>query len=612
MNLDSSHAIDAVVVAVYLGLSFVLGLWAHRLWRTGHEDEESFYLAGRRVPAWVNGVSYAATAINADVAPLYCGMAAVIGLPVAWFYLSRFAFAWMIVAMLFAVRWRQLGIRTGPEFYALRFGGRGAKFIRVYTALFAVAINMVPWIGAGLLGTHKIMAPILGIESKIVTLACIVPLVVGYVWVSGFAGVLVTDVFQALVIVASSVVLLVMVQYDFGGPQALMAAITSAHPQEYGEILSVTPEPGHEILGPLVVFLWFVVPTIGRGGNVDLDGQRIFSCSSSREAAKMTIWGQAAMYAILLLMTLPVLGMLAKHPEIYHASRSDREQVYGMMLSEYLPTGVLGIAVAGVLASVMSTISSYMNYGAQTMVNDVLRPLLPNSRLLDPESKSCLWIGRLVTLLILLSGICVMFAADSLFRIASVIAGMFAASAAFFWAQWWWWRVNFFSWVAAMVGGPIVYLSLGWLLPLWPWWREQMNTSEATLDTMVMLQALIAIVLTTMLWFVVTWLTPPESDETLANFYRRARPLGMWNRVRKRLDAGSAIHDLPHEPAGLLVGGLAVAAIGAVWISCGVLAVSQLTVGKFGTAAALLAAFAALATVFRFGFRWHMNRLGAE
>lgn len=611
MNLDSSHSIDAVVVAVYLGLSFVLGLWAHRFWRTGHEDEESFYLAGRRVPAWVNGVSYAATAINADVAPLYCGMAAVIGLPVAWFYLSRFAFAWMIVAMLFAVRWRQLGIRTGPEFYALRFGGRGAKFIRIYTALFAVAINMVPWIGAGLLGTHKIMAPILGIESKVVTLACIVPLVVGYVWVSGFAGVLVTDVFQALVIVASSVVLLVMVQYDFGGPQALLAAITSAHPQEHGEILSVTPVPGHEILGPLIVFLWFVVPTIGRGGNVDLDGQRIFSCSSSREAAKMTIWGQAAMYAILLLMTLPVLGMLAKHPGIYHASRSDREQVYGMMLSEYLPTGLLGVAVAGVLASVMSTISSYMNYGAQTMVNDVLRPLLPNSGLLAPESKSCLWIGRFVTLLILLSGIAVMFAADSLFRIASVIAGMFAASAAFFWAQWWWWRVNFFSWVAAMVGGPIVYLSLSWLLPLWPWWRVQMSASDAMLDTMVMLQALVAIVLTTMLWFVVTWLTPPESEQTLVSFYVRARPLGIWGRVRKNLEARVAGDDLPNEPAGLLLGGLCVAAIGAAWMSCGVLAVSQLTVGKLGTAVALLAAFAALTTVFRLGFRWHMNRMGA-
>ena len=139
-----SHTLDLLVIVAYLATSLTIGLWAHRLWRTGPEDEESYYLAGRRVPAWMNGVSYAATAINADVAPLYCGMAAVIGLPVAWFYLSRFGLAWMIVALLFAARWRQLSIQTGPEFYALRFGGRGARFVRIYTALFAVAVGMIP------------------------------------------------------------------------------------------------------------------------------------------------------------------------------------------------------------------------------------------------------------------------------------------------------------------------------------------------------------------------------------------------------------------------------------------------------------------------------------
>ncbi len=99
---------------------------------------------------------------------LYCGLAAVIGLPVAWFYLSRFGLAWMIVAMLFAARWRQLNIRTGPEFYALRFGGpRRRDLCRVYTALFAVAVSMVPWIGAELLGTHKIMQPVLGCGKQV-------------------------------------------------------------------------------------------------------------------------------------------------------------------------------------------------------------------------------------------------------------------------------------------------------------------------------------------------------------------------------------------------------------------------------------------------------------
>ncbi|MFO0791370.1 MAG: hypothetical protein U0805_18065 [Pirellulales bacterium] len=204
------HTLDAVVVVVYLGITFLVGVLAHRFWRSSPASDEEYYLAGRRVPAWVNGISYAATAINADVAPLYCGLAAVIGLPVAWYYLSRFSLAWLIVAMLFAARWRQLGIRTGPEFYALRFGGRGARFVRVYTALFTVAINIIPWIGAGLLGTHKILAPVMGYELKDRTLLFVAPLVAIYVWVSGYAGVLATDVFQAFVIIAASLVLMVV------------------------------------------------------------------------------------------------------------------------------------------------------------------------------------------------------------------------------------------------------------------------------------------------------------------------------------------------------------------------------------------------------------------
>lgn len=614
-----SHTADLLVIAAYLTATLAIGLWAHRLWRTGAEDEESYYLAGRRVPAWMNGVSYAATAINADVAPLYCGMAAVIGLPVAWFYLSRFGLAWMIVAMLFASRWRQLNIRTGPEFYALRFGGRGARFVRIYTALFAVAVSMVPWIGAGLLGTHKIMQPVLGVESKWATLACVVPLVAGYVWVSGFAGVLITDVFQSAVIVAASAVLLIAVLFNVGGPTHLADAIKTAHPGEHGEILSTLPVPGHEILGPLLVVAWLIVPTIGRGGSVDLDGQRIFSCRNPREAAKVTIWGQLAMFIMLLLITLPMLGMLAKNPNLYHATRGDREQAYGLMLVEYLPPGILGLVVAGTLASVMSTISGYLNYGSQTVVNDVLRQLFPHAAVLDPRHPRVLWIGRMITLAILLAGVGVMYASDSLFRIAMVISGMFAASAAYYWAQWWWWRANLASWFAAMIGGPVIYFFLDWALPKSAWWNAQLAAGEGADDAMAMLHAMIGIVLTTFLWIAVALATKPENDETLTSFYLRARPLGWWKPVRRMIAAevpnqlnALATPALPVEPRFLLAGGIFVAIVGAAWIAAGVLGVSQLTVGNWKVAAILLIAAATGGLVFRYLFDWHMKRLEAD
>ena len=115
--------VDATIVVIYLVASFGFGIFASRFLGSGKESEEDYYLAGRSVPGWVNGTSYAVTLMNADVAPAYCGMAVVVGLPVAWFYMSRFSLGLLLASMLFAVRWRQLKIRTGPEFFSLRFGG---------------------------------------------------------------------------------------------------------------------------------------------------------------------------------------------------------------------------------------------------------------------------------------------------------------------------------------------------------------------------------------------------------------------------------------------------------------------------------------------------------
>ena len=594
MELDSAQTIDLAIIVIYLMFSFGIGIFSGR-WISAGSDEESYYLAGRKMPGWMNGISYAVTAMNADVAPLYCGLAVVIGLPMAWYYLSRFAFAWMLVALVFAVRWWYLDVRTGPEFYSLRFGGKRAKLVRIVSAVFSIAVNMIPWLGAGLLGTHKIMGPVFDIGSKAQTLVIILPILIAYVWISGFVGVVVTDVLQSSVIVLSSIFLLCSVLLKFGGPDGLAEAIVAAHPEDHTEILAVLPVPGHEVLGPLVVLAWLIVPTIGRGGSVELEGQRLFSASSAKEASKVTIWAAVALFMMLLLLTLPVLGVLADHPEMYHSSPEVREGTFGILLSEYLPTGLLGIALAALLASVMSTVDSHLNYGAQTLVNDVFRQIFPNSKLLDPSSRSCVWIGRLSMLGILALGIVVMYKSKSLIDIAVLIAGMFASVAAFYWAQWWWWRVNFASWVAAILGGPIIYLALGQLLPFWPWWESQLKLGESHADSMAMLRAIIAIGLNVCCWVTAALIFPPESDETLRRFYLRAKPAGAWKPVEQKLrEGGTEIIS-----GNFLQSGIVIAALGAVWISLLVLGLSQLTVGRYLLSCILFAGALAGGLIFK-------------
>ncbi|MEM8864251.1 MAG: sodium:solute symporter [Planctomycetota bacterium] len=641
-QLATASSIDKGIVVLYLVLSFAVGLLASRfLSRRGKQteaqqglgerrpaaddsaadNEEEYYLAGRRIPGWMNGISYAITAMNADVAPTYCGFAVVVGLPIAFFYLPRFALAWMIAAMLFAIRWRQLGVRTGPEFYAIRFDKTRSRFVRVYSALFAVTVNMIPWIGAGMLGVHKIFSPLfseidataasLGVEPKVVTLSIILPILVIYVWASGFAGVLITDILQSLIIVAANVILLALVLQQFGGPTGLATAIEQARPAESGEILAAWPAWGHRVLAPMVVLMWLIVPTVGRGGSVDLEGQRIFSCRSDRDAAKMNVWAVGSLFGILLLLTLPALAVIANHPEMYLAEPGIRETAYSLLLGDYLPVGLLGIALAALLASVMSTIDSHLNYGAQTLVNDVLRQIAPQASWLRPGSGSALWTGRLLMLVILGCAIIVTYNADSLIGIAITLGGMYGAVATLYWGQWWWWRVNFWSWLTAMVGGPVVYLTLGWALSQWPWWAEQAAASESAAQGMAMLQAAIGMGLTFVAWVTVTVLTKPEAADTLKHFYRVARPMGIWGPIREACLA-EADADWSPPPSGLLMGGLAVAMLGATWISAAVIGLGVLCVGRYGEAAAYLGVAIVGGLGFRTAFNWHLQRMDAS
>lgn len=596
--------LDGTVVLIYLVATFWLGLRGARMLGAKRETEEEYYLAGRSIPGWVNGISLAVTLVNADVAPAYCGLTAVVGLPVAWFYISRFGLGLLIASLLFAVRWHQLNIRTGPEFFTLRFSGGSARWVRAYASAYAVAIGTVPWIGAGLLGVHMIFAPILGIDSKLVTLLLVLPVMVAYVWVAGFAGVLVTDVMQTGVILAANICVLVAVLVEFGGPAGLADAVSAALPEKSAEILSLTPVPGHAIASPLIILAWSVVWTIGFGGSVGLEGQRIFSCRSPRSAASVGVWCEVALFVMLALLTLPTLGVLANHPELHGSSPQVRETAYSLLLQDFLPPGLLGLALAALLAAVMSTVAGHLNYGSQTLLNDICRQFVPSLT----DDNAVRW-GRLLMLGLLGLSIAVMSFSESLVGIAVVVAGLNGASLTFSWGQWWWWRANTAAWCAANIGGPIVYALSKLVVSYWPWWQAQAAASDSARQSMDILHAAMAMALTTLLWIAVALATRPEAMEPLKQFFLRARPMGLWGPVRRALaDNGYGEHETA-QPRGAILTGFGISLVGAAWIALGILALTAASVGRWATTVTLAAAAIVLGLAFWKLFRWQINRL---
>ncbi|MDD4816911.1 MAG: hypothetical protein PHI85_02955 [Victivallaceae bacterium] len=735
--------IDVAVILVYLALSLILGMLGSRLLGLSGNKEEDYFLAGRKMPGWLNGLSNAATALNSDVAPLYCGVALAAGLSGAWFYLSRFGFGMLIVSLLFAAKWRQMRIRTGPEFFSLRYG-HGSKAARVYSSVYTVLLGMIPWIGAGIVGMDKVAGPIFNYNNIWITVAVILPLLTIYVWSAGFGGVLITDGMQGVVIIIGNLVLVVAVLAAFGGPSGMGKALHDAYagrttaelkslsaapgffevvnpdgsviqlaiypeyqsgyfnnvrnaekikftpsytgddnrtvtpepavasvdgfvieetvyaPREkrparfcgtspqlvapgedggiaaelpgdiifsrnngasnewivkmtgaaenaaesYGSSLSSSlPVPGNAILGPLGVICWLLISVVGVGGGVASDGQRYFSCKNNYEAAKVGLWGNVALFGMLLLLMLPVLGMLARYPETHFiASGGLRENIYGRMLIEFLPEGAVGITVAAMLASVMSTVSSHLNYGSQTLLNDVYRPLLG-----EPKAGREVWVGRLLMLGIVALSVVVTVHTESLMGITTVVVGLFGSSATFGWAQWWWWRVNLKGWLASILTGPIFYFLFSKLLPLIPAWAGAMRENG---ETMAIIQALISMVLSMLCWLVVTLLTKPEDMTHLKEFYLRAHPAGLWGPVRAELIAEGRLPD--GEPPAQLLPGFLIAVVGFAMMAAGTLAIATLFIGNYAEVALYTAATIVTGLIFKRLFRWHLRRLGAD
>ena len=348
--------VDWIVMGIYLLFLIGLGIYYRRF---AEASMDNFFLGGRKLKGWLAGTSFAATFYNAEVGSVYVGLTVSTGMFICWWFFSRFGLALLVAAVLFAVFWRRLHIFTSPEFYELRFPGKAGTTIRSWVTIRSACIAVVAWTGAGLLGLSFVSQELLG-WSKIETLVVVVPIILVYVYLSGYMGVVVSDVLQGTILIGTTLLLAILVLIDFGGdagflagPKALHDALLTALPNN-PEVVSWLPPIDHEFLGLLGVFCWVLGKSVGYGGDTApvgaaMEGQRLLSTANPREASKMYLWTVGLLFLMLTVLTLPGLGALALRPELYTAPAAEREAAFGWLLGQYMPPGLLGLASSGAI-----------------------------------------------------------------------------------------------------------------------------------------------------------------------------------------------------------------------------------------------------------------------
>jgi len=567
--------IDALIIAAYMSVIAYIG-WRSR--RFAGKSLENYFLGGRNMPGWMTGISYAASMVSADAAVAYGGLAAVTGVYVCWFYLSRFGIALFLGAILFAVFWKRLNTFTTLEFYELRFEGRPASLMRLWLALRTSLIAMVAWTGISLLALVKISQPILG-WGKTPTLALALPLAVGYVYLSGYLGVVLSNLVQITVMMVGSCVLAARVVMAVGGPAELGRKLAAIGPG-----MTASFPPLNDAVFPAVACLaWLLGTSIGYGGDATpmggaVEGQRILSSRSAKEACKMYLVTEVTIFTLTWLVSAPCLAATIFWPQLRNGGM-DRELAYGLLMTNYLGPGLLGLVFVAMLGGIISVVGDNLNFGSQVLLNDVYRRYLVK----NASQRHYLIAGRLSIFPILALALLVVYRVTFLFDVAIFMVGLSASEMSANWAQWWWWRFNGWGRVAASFGGGSVYLAMRLIWPIMPWWNRMYW----------------AVAISTALWIIATLSTAPERRELLEKFYKRARPMGNW----------SALAPTAASSWAPVWKGVRLAVIGAAAVMAYIVGISSLYVGQYRRCALMLMAMALLGFVFWHGFGPYVRSL---
>ena len=243
-----------------------------------------------------------------------------------------------------------------------------------------------------------------------------------------------------------------------------------------------------------------------------------------------------------------------------------------------LPTGLLGLVLASLIAAYMSTISTHLNWGASYVVNDFyLQQINP-----DANEKQLVNVGRIATVILFLASAVLALLLTNALQLFDFILMFGAGTGLIFILRWFWWRINAWSEISAIFVSGIVSILFN---------IQSISTilfGETALLPDYMKFPMVVII-TTVVWLVVTFLTPAENNKVLLNFYKKTTPGGPgWKAIvgNEQIEReGWSV------PSGILAILLALAMIYCLLFATGYFIYGNLQLGGILTIIALIAAY---------------------
>ncbi len=423
------------LVLFFIGLGYII--WS--VINQKQDSPEQYFLAGRNLGWFVIGASIFASNIGSEHIVGLAGTAANSGMVMGHYELH----SWIILLLgwFFVPFYLRSTVFTMPEFLEKRFSESSRWILTIITLVSYVLTKVSVTVYAGAVVFETLM----GIEFW--SGALLIVIITGcYTILGGLKAVIYTDALQAMVLIIGSITISVIGLMKIGGWSNLVSAVEPTHfnmflPADHPDF----PWIGM-VFAPPIIGIWYWCTD-------QYIVQRVLSAKNVTEARKGTIF--AGYLKLLPIFMFFIPGLIAyamtKTGQLSYASS---DQVFPTLVRELLPSGIRGLVAGGLLAALMSSLSSVFNSCSTLFTMDIYKKMYP-----ETGEKKLVLVGRIATAIVVLSGIMwipfikVVSGAGLYTYLQSVQAYIAPPIASVFLLGLFWSRINANGALAALLGG---------------------------------------------------------------------------------------------------------------------------------------------------------------
>lgn len=548
--------LDISIIVLYLLSMLVLG-WLLR--KKARENQENYLMGGKQLPWYLLGMSDASDMFDISGTMWMVALCFVYGMKSIWIPWLWPVFN-QVILMMFLSKWlRRSNATTGAEWLATRFGKTGKSVQGSHNVVVAFALlSCFGFLAYGFVGLGKfieIFVPWGQVKPYL-------PFDIAPAYVAHFYGIIFTlfAMFYSILGGMRSIVLGDLIKYIIMIIACIAVAIIASqhlHKQtlavpdgwfnpffnwnldlDWSRLIPAADkkitEDGFGFFGfffMMMLFKGIFASLAGPAPNYDM--QKILSTRSPKEASKMSGFVSIVLLPVRysMIIGLTVLGLLYyQQLDLGSPDGVDFEKVLPSVINDYIPAGILGLVLTGLLGAFMGTFSGTLNAAQAYIVNDIyIKYVNPAA-----STKKIISVNYLVGIIVVIIGIILGFFAKNVNTVLQWIVGaLYGGYIASNMLKWYWWRFNANGFFWGMMSGIIAALIFPYIfdgLPLYNW----------PLLFIISLAGCLA----------GTYTAPPTDETVLKQFYITVNPWGFWKPIQQKVLAENPSF-IPNQRVGL-------------------------------------------------------------